>query len=234
MILALIFLKFYIFSLYSYLLCNKRWNVPFLIRMRYSVISVKTRQFFILFFLGSFISQVYIANAAETAPFGQRVFAMQKKLAEKGNPLAQYKLGTFYECGISVKPNMEEALKWYKKASAKGHKSAANRMVFIEIKTQGYREADHAEWLQRIKNEAASGNMHSIILLGQLYHRGLGVKQDYAKAMKLLSKAITKGHSEIDDEIDDLQKKLNKQRRRGVAYKKPKQTAEKIALESSK
>lgn len=189
-----------------------------------------------LFFISGFLLLSYSVHAAdkEAAPFGQRIFAMQEKLAKKGNSLAQYKLGTFYECGISVKPNVGEALKWYKKAAEKGHKSAANRIVFIEIKEQGYKRADHAEWIERIKREAASGNMHSIIILGQLYHRGLGVKQDYAHAMKLLSKAITKGHSEIDDEIDDLQKKLNKQGRYNVAQKRSKKSAEKLALESSK
>jgi TPR repeat protein len=142
-------------------------------------------------------------NADENS-FGYRIFGIQKKLALKGSTLAQYKLGTFYEFGISVKPNPTEAMLWYKKSSAKGNKAAANRIVFLEMKQKGLDSKSQSEWLSKIKVEAASGNVHSIIILGQLYHHGLAVNKNLNKAVELLNKASMRGHTEVDAEIDEI------------------------------
>ncbi len=196
----------------------------------------KIRQYIILFFFATFFIQNSIVNASEISSFGYRVFVLQEKMALKGNPLAQYKLGTFYECGISVKHDIEEAKKWYEKASLRGHKAAANRLIYLDIKQQGYKSSVHAEWLKAIKKDVSKKNIHSIIILGQLYHRGLGVKQDYTTAINLLNKAISKGHSEIDYEIEEIQKKIdaNNKKAQKAAQKKIKKSPKKIAAKKQK
>ena len=51
-----------------------------------------------------------------------KAFANVKESAEKGNPLAQYRLALYYQNGYGVKANESLAYKWYKKAIANGYK----------------------------------------------------------------------------------------------------------------
>ena len=51
-----------------------------------------------------------------------KAFANVKESAEKGNPLAQYRLALYYQNGCGVKVNESLAYKWYKKAIANGYK----------------------------------------------------------------------------------------------------------------
>ena len=160
-----------------------------------------------LFFIIYLIFHIVVANADENA-FGYRIFIMQEKLAHRGNVLAQYKLGTLYEFGISVEPNTDEAINWYKKASEKGSKAAKDRLVYLDIKKNGYTQTTQSEWLDRIVSEARIGDVHSLIILGQLYHQGIAVDKNLEKAQFMLRKASSKGHTEVDLEIEEINRKL--------------------------
>ena len=54
------------------------------------------------------------------------------KLAEEGDENAQFLLGRMYEQGTGVKRDEVEAVKWYRKAAARGH-----RLAEKEIKRRG-------------------------------------------------------------------------------------------------
>lgn len=54
-----------------------------------------------------------------------------RKAADRAHPKAQYQLGNFYEIGIGVPTSMEEAIKWYSRAAAKGNRRAAQRLLDI-------------------------------------------------------------------------------------------------------
>ena len=45
-----------------------------------------------------------------------------------GEPLAMYALGTCYEAGVGVPPDVDEAVKWYRKAAAQGNDLAKKRL----------------------------------------------------------------------------------------------------------
>ena len=168
--------------------------------------------------LVSFFSSLNTVNADENS-FGYRIFEIQKKHALKGSTLAQYKLGTFYEFGISVKPDPQEAILWYKKAAKKRNKPAANRLTYLDIKLNGY-SSSHNQWLNKIEDEVRRGNIHSTIILGQLNHYGLGVKKNLPAALKLLNKASVNGHTEIDFEIDNIKSQLAESRPKPEAVSK--------------
>lgn len=51
-----------------------------------------------------------------------------RKAAEKGLAKAEYALGYFSEVGIGIKPNIDEAKKWYYKAAAQRHPKALSRL----------------------------------------------------------------------------------------------------------
>ena len=51
-------------------------------------------------------------------------FRLYRKAADMGLSDSQFNLGTCYDMGWGVEKNQEEALKWYRKASAQGCKFA--------------------------------------------------------------------------------------------------------------
>ena len=51
-------------------------------------------------------------------------FRLYLKAAEAGFSASQFNVGTCYDMGWGVGKNQEEALKWYRKASAQGCKLA--------------------------------------------------------------------------------------------------------------
>jgi len=182
------------------------------------LIKSNTIQWISLFFLYCLIFQSPILKADQNS-FGHRIFVMQEKQANKGNALAQFKLGTFYEFGLSVKPDTEKAKAWYEKAAKQNNDAAASRLIYLDIKQNGYNESLHANWLSNITKKAKNGRANSLILLGQLHHHGLGVKRDLKKAVKLLGSASSLGHAEVDKEIAVINKKIAKMENKAVIKK---------------
>lgn len=84
--------------------------------------------------------------------------------AESGDPDCQVNLGYFYEQGIGGPRNLEEALRWYRRAVRRGHASAAANIGIL------YREQNRprlaAKWLEKA---VALGNRDALLDLGRLY-----------------------------------------------------------------
>lgn len=160
-------------------------------------------------FLVAFLfANTSVVMAADMGSIGSRVFKLQQNMAKRGNPLAQYKLGTFYEFGVSVKADLDTAKSWYQKAVVKKYRPAINRLKYLEIMAQGYKPEQYDDWLETIKLEAQRGKADSLILLGQMYHRGYGVKKNLKKALMYLQRASALGHPEIQNEIDKIESRL--------------------------
>lgn len=51
--------------------------------------------------------------------------------AERGNPVAQFDLGTFYDQGIGVKKSYAEAARWYRKAAEQGEVAAQYNLAIM-------------------------------------------------------------------------------------------------------
>lgn len=162
-----------------------------------------------LLFIASLFFHAGVVNADEKS-FEYRVFDIQKRLALKGNTLAQYKLGIFYEFGIATKKNANEAIVWYEKAAKSGNKPAANRLIYQNVKQHGYSKSNHSEWVHKIIKESAVDNVHSLIILGQLHHNGLAVVKDLRKAAKILHKASSLGRTEVDFEVEEIKRKIRR------------------------
>ncbi|VAW70473.1 hypothetical protein MNBD_GAMMA09-2156 [hydrothermal vent metagenome] len=154
-----------------------------------------------------FLVQINYLNAAEN-PYGNRIFNLLKIQADKGNTLAQYRIGTYYEFGVSVETNVKAAKVWYKKAADKKYKAATNRLIYLEIKEKGYSNHDHTEWFNDISSGTGRNKADSQIILGQMYHHGIYVKQDLPKALELLKLASISGRAEVESEINIIKSKL--------------------------
>lgn len=207
----------------------------------------------VLFVFITALFQAFNLNAVELGAFGDRIFSFQKKLALKGNTLAQYKLGTLYEFGVSVEPNIKEASIWYNKAANKSYVPAINRLTFLEIKQKGYVPAKHDTWFKGLITQIEKEEPNALILYGEMHRDGIKVKKNLDKALVFLEKASSYGHTEIDSEIDAIyvqienrdqqaesskqskaEKKSKKKPAKKTAKKQAKKSDKKVAKKSSK
>ena len=75
------------------------------------------------------------------------VLRFQQKMASKGYANFQYKLGRMHESGVGAKKDINTAKIWYEKAASQQHKPARNRLIFLDIKSNGYIDT-HKNWLK--------------------------------------------------------------------------------------
>ncbi len=54
-----------------------------------------------------------------------------RKAAEKGDPVAQYKLGVMYGLGLGVTQDYSEAVKWYQRAARAGDARSQSNLGFM-------------------------------------------------------------------------------------------------------
>lgn len=188
--------------------------------------TIKTKKLISTFIFICILLPITGVIAGDTSTFGDRIFQIQRNLALKGNKLAQYKLGTFYEFGVSIKPNIRQARAWYKKAAQSDYTPANHRLTYLDIKQNKYDESKHRAWRESVFKYAEKTEHNALLLLGQMYQNGIAVKKDLKKAINLLSKASSLGHTEIDSEINKInasinRKKQDKNKKKFSAKKKP-------------
>jgi len=146
-----------------------------------------------------------------TIPFGlqadalidqsSNIFKFQQKLANNGNVGAQYKLASMYESGDGVTASIEQAKHWYGRAADAGSKPAMHRNTYLITKEQGYDQAKNGAWLKSVKKDANARDADAMLLLGQLYGEGLGVKKDLVKSLELLEQVQMLGAANVDSQI---------------------------------
>ena len=168
----------------------------------------------ILPFLLVCLSLVVPANvfASDVTNHSSSLFHFQQKLADKGNARAQYKLATMYEAGLGVEQDLELAQQWYMKASTAGIKAATDRNIFLQVKQQGYKKAEHQGWVEGIKSDAKNRDIEAMLLLGQLYRDGIGVKKDLNRLLELLVQVSSSGDVNVDDQIIAVENKIEEQK----------------------
>jgi localization factor PodJL len=128
--------------------------------------------------------------------------------AEKGQAVAQYRLGTLYERGQGVPADGAKAAHWYEMAANQGNRKAMHNLaVSYASGTAGKKNmAEAARWFAKA---AALGLSDSQFNLAVLYERGDGVPQSLLDAFKWYSIAAAAGDSESKSRIGVLQTQLS-------------------------
>lgn len=170
-----------------------------------------------------FFSMTAVTQAAN---YGAGVLEFQMKLATNGNANAQYRLANMLESGHGTTADHKQAIEWYKKAAAQNHKAAINRLTYIDIRENGLK-GSHKAWLSSLEKSAASRDGEAMLLLGQMYGSGVGVKQDSDRATTLLKSAKAKGVTGAEDELFKIENRLHssRQQQRQQELEKQKQQA---------
>ena len=150
--------------------------------------------------LGAFAVATALGAPAAAGPLEDGVAAYHGKeyakaaelwqpLAEKGDPAAQYLLGTLYVAGKGVKQNDATAFMWFQRAANQGNASAQYNVGASYAEGTGVPKSDidAAKWFQRAANQ---GMVFAQLNLGLLYAAGNGVPQDNVEAFKWLELAF--------------------------------------------
>jgi localization factor PodJL len=124
--------------------------------------------------------------------------------AEKGQAVAQYRLGTLYERGQGVAADPAKAAHWYEMAANQGNRKAMHNLAVAYATRKDMTNA--ARWFAKA---AALGLSDSQFNLAVLYERGDGVPQSLTDAYKWYSIAAAAGDSESKQRMSVLQTQLN-------------------------
>ena len=124
--------------------------------------------------------------------------------ADKGQPVAQYRLGTMYERGQGVPADSVKAAQWYEKSANQGNRKAMHNLAVSYAGRRNMAEA--ARWFAKA---AALGLSDSQFNLAVLYERGEGVPLSLSDAYKWYSIAAAAGDAESKTRIAVLQTQLS-------------------------
>ena len=73
----------------------------------------------------------------ERTKSGESEFEKTKRLAEGGDELAQYNLGTMYDYGYGVPLDYKEAVYWYRKSAEQGFAGAQSNLALMYVNGHG-------------------------------------------------------------------------------------------------
>lgn len=120
-------------------------------------------------------------------------FPLFQEAANKGDNIAQYYLGIFYEQGYSVKPNMEESLKWLEKSADAGNVDAIQYMSSLYEKGVYLNAQEVLKWLT---HAISCNNSWAYYRLALMYYHGRGCTKDIDKAIEFLYVSADMGYLE--------------------------------------
>ncbi len=128
----------------------------------------------------------YIKGDYETA------FKEFLPLAKDKDHRAMYALGSMYAAGHGVPMDLQEALKWFRKAAVYGRPDAQYKIGLMYDRGLGLRQ-DYRKALNWYGKSAKNGFGLAQYKIGQMYVVGHGVKQNLIKAYAWLKSAISQG-----------------------------------------
>lgn len=118
------------------------------------------------------------------------------KLAEGGDPQAQYLVGRMHHTGTENQPqNIEQAVSWYRKAAEQGHAQAQFDLGSCYLQGWGVVK-DSAQALEWYLKAAAQNHLLAMFSVGSLYSNGIGTTQSPEQAANWYRKAAELGHAQ--------------------------------------
>lgn len=120
--------------------------------------------------------------------------------AEKGDVEVIKKIALYYECGVGIEENIQNAIKFYEKASKQGDVKAMVSLGYIYYKETEYQNyAKAIQWLQKVLEPENSDDLRSVDCTNEkeileaiafMYrYGGYGVVKNQSEALKWESRA---------------------------------------------
>ena len=128
---------------------------------------------------GIMVPQGQMAQAEKELRTGdyKSAVASFEKLADNGNPFAQYWVAHMNELGLGVPRDPAKAIELYKKAAAQDVAAAELRLGEIYLHGDLVLP-DFAQAKSYLEKAAYHGGPRAAMLLGQMYHDGIGMPVD--------------------------------------------------------
>lgn len=127
----------------------------------------------------------------ERLPWDERLgVAWYERLAARGDPEAQLRLGLLYQEGVGIEPDAERARHWYAAAAEQGDARAQFRLARL------LQEEDPTAAAQWYRAAAEQGSAEAAFNLALMTENGLGVELDLAAAAALYEQALAGGRAE--------------------------------------
>lgn len=122
-----------------------------------------------------------------------KVFSAVSQAAEKGDPIAQFMLGSSYYNGSNgLGRDYKKAFYWFMKAAQQNHADAQVSVSNCYLFGHGV-EADEERAFHWTEKASLLGNIDAQINLGGCYSGGIGVDKDEGEAFKWFLKAAKGG-----------------------------------------
>lgn len=133
-----------------------------------------------------------------------------RRIAESGDPLAQWALGERYRDGGGVEKSETEAAKWLLRAAEQGLTAAQHEMMRFFKLGLGVPKSDRvaAYWARRA---AEGGDLVAMGAMGQILIQGEGVSKDSVEAMAWWYLAAESGDPKAEERKAWLEPQLGKQ-----------------------
>ena len=116
--------------------------------------------------------------------------SLLQRLAEQGDPDAQFKLGRMYYLGQGAALNYALALRWFGEAAAQGRPATLVAQMYREGRGVGQDLGQAFQWFMEA---AKKGDANGQASVGDMYAAGEGVDQDFAKAVHWLCQSGSRG-----------------------------------------
>ena len=128
--------------------------------------------------------------------------------AQKGQAVAQYRLGTLFERGQGVTADGAQAAHWYEMAANQGNRKAMHNLAVAYASGAAGKKnmPEAARWFAKA---AGLGLSDSQFNLAVLYERGDGVPQSLLDAFKWYTIAAAQGDTESKSRLSVLQTQLS-------------------------
>lgn len=121
-----------------------------------------------------------------------RAFAAFMELAEHGDARAQANVGYYYDQGLAVGRNPEEAARWYRLAAESGNVDAQYNLGAMYEAGEGV-PRDYGEAYKWLRRAAGQGDAHAAVYVGLLFEEGLGREVDDVQAYAWYHVAAERG-----------------------------------------
>jgi hypothetical protein len=128
-------------------------------------------------------------NGPVNTPDGVR---RMRNVAERGDALAQFRLGRAYEDGDGVPADADQAHLWYRKAADQRNPSAEYAVGMDYARGQGV-ELDNEKAVEWIRRAAAQGHALAQYALGMAYAMGKGIERDGQASIPWFRRAADQG-----------------------------------------
>jgi len=122
-----------------------------------------------------------VALSHSAASIAQTHYQSLKAQAAQGDSRAQYSLGLFYEGGMGVPQDYQEAVRWYGFAAEQQHSRAQFNLGVMYANGRGVPQ-DFSEALKWYRLAAGQGLLDAQYNLGRMYAWGIGTTPDYERA----------------------------------------------------